>query len=59
MNQDASLERVNAALCQQIRDGKIDYKDHYLIEHLRKTTMDKLSINNPGYSAYKRALEEN
>lgn len=56
LDQDGNLEDLNANLCQKLRDGSIDYTNDALIEHLRRTTMGKLSIDNPEYSAYKRAI---
>ena len=58
LGRDATLEELNSLLCKSIREGKIDYNDPDLIEHMTKTTMGKLSIDNPNYSAYKQALEK-
>lgn len=58
LGQDGSLEELNAALCQRLREGNIDYENDALIEYLRQTVLGKLSIDNPGYSAYKRAIDE-
>ena len=57
LNRDGSPRKLNAALCRQLREGEIDDKDPDLIEHLRLTTLGRLSIDNPRYAAYRRALE--
>jgi hypothetical protein len=56
LKQDGHLDELNSLLCQKIRDGSIDYSDPDLIDHLLKTTMGKLSVDNPDYSAYKQTL---
>ena len=58
LGRDAGLAELNSELCQRIRSGAIDIADEDLIRHLRQTTLGKLSIDNPEYSGYKRALEE-
>ena len=49
---------LNRTLCQNIRDGGLDYLDPQLLDHLRKTAVGRLSIDNPKYSAYRRAMGE-
>ena len=56
LDQDGDLEELNANLCEKLRDGSIDYTNDALIDHLRRSTLGKLSIDNPEYSAYKRAI---
>ena len=56
LKQDGTLKDLNAALCQKVREGRVDCKDPTLIEHLRLTVMGRLSIDNPHYAAYERAL---
>lgn len=53
LNQKGHLDELNSLLCQKIRDGTIDYRDPDLIDHMKKTTLGKMSIDNPDYSAYK------
>ncbi len=43
------LRELNEVLCEKIRKGGIDSKDPKLIAHLIKTTMGRISINNPKY----------
>jgi len=53
-----TLEELNAELCEKIRAGDLDHRNQDLMEHLLRTTMGKVSIDQPNYSAYKRALDE-
>jgi hypothetical protein len=57
LGQEGTLEELNAALCQKVKSGEIDYRSQELITHLRLSALGKLSIDNPEYSAYKRAME--
>jgi hypothetical protein len=43
---------MNKILCQKIDNEEIDINNNDLIDHLFKTTMEKLSIDQPNYSAY-------
>ena len=49
---DKDLNEMNKILCQKIDDEEIDINNNDLIDHLFKTTMEKLSIDQPNYSAY-------
>ncbi len=57
LNQEGTLKELTGELCRRLREGDIDYKNPILIDHLRKTAMGRLSIDNPKYSAYRKALE--
>lgn len=48
---------LNGALCQRIRRGGWDLADPGLLHHLRRTTLAKLAIDNPRYSAFRRARQ--
>lgn len=52
---DADVATLNAALCGRIRRREIDVADPGLLRHLRRTALAKLAIDNPRYSAYRRA----
>jgi uncharacterized protein DUF6285 len=54
---DGNRSALNKELCFRIRDKKIDLENPELIEHLYQTVMGRLSIDNPRYSAYLKALE--
>ena len=49
---DKDLNEMNKILCQKIDNEDIDINNNDLIDHLFKTTMEKLSIDQPNYSAY-------
>jgi hypothetical protein len=48
------LESLNKLLCERIARGDIDLEAPALAEHLWCVTLDKLAIDQPGYSAYQR-----
>jgi hypothetical protein len=45
---------LNRELCRRIRNGEIDAANPELIEHLWRTTLAQLAIDQPKYAAYKR-----
>ena len=49
---DKDLNELNKILCQKIDTEEININDNDLIDNLFKTTMEKLSIDQPNYSAY-------
>jgi len=49
-----SLMELNRALADKIGKGEVDLQTPGLSEHLWQTTMDKLAIDQPNYSSYKR-----
>jgi hypothetical protein len=49
-------EQLNRLLGARIRDRQLSYRDPQLIDHLVRTAMDKMSIDNPKYASYLRAL---
>jgi len=51
------LDALRDVLCARIADGKIKMNDPQMLEHLRLTTLDRISIDQPRYSAYRRAIE--
>jgi hypothetical protein len=58
LGQEGTLEELNKKLCKGLRKGEIDHRDPDLLEHLRLTSLGKLSVDNPNYSAYKKAVDE-
>jgi len=56
LNHDGSLEDLNRELCNQIRAGERTLSGEKLIEHLRKVSIENLGVDNPRYSAYKKAV---
>ncbi len=53
-----SLFELNRALAGKIAKGELDLQTPGLAEHLWQTTMDKLAVDQPTYSAYQRELEK-
>ena len=49
---DGDLIELNKILCEKINNEEIDINNDELIDHLYKTTMEKLSIDQPNYSGY-------
>ena len=55
LDEGANLEDMNRALCDIIRERRVSLDDPALIDHLRKSTLTKLAIDQPQYSGYKTA----
>lgn len=55
LGRDGDLEELNRELCRRIRAGRLAADDPALVEHLRATTFDKLAVDQPRYSGYRRA----
>lgn len=53
---DGTLMELNRALSEKIASGEVDLKTPGLSEHLWRTTMDKLAVDQPNYASYKREL---
>jgi hypothetical protein len=53
---DGSLIDLNRALSDKIAKGEVDLQTPGLVEHLWRTTMDKLAVDQPNYASYKREL---
>jgi hypothetical protein len=51
-----SLLDLNRSLAERIGSGELDLGTPGLSEHLWRTTMDKLAVDQPNYAAYKREL---
>lgn len=58
LGQEGDLESLNRELCRRIRSGEADGNTSGLVDHLWATTLEKVSIDQPGYSGYVKALEE-
>jgi len=52
---DGTLDELNRELCKRIRSGKFTMATPGLVEHLEKTTRDKVAIDQPTYSGLKQA----
>ena len=58
LGKDGTLEELNTELCTRIRKGDLDHRNPEFMKHLFLTTMGKVAVDQPIYSAYQRALEE-
>ena len=56
LSETGTLEDLNRMLCVRIREGACDLDTPGLAAHLRVTAMEKLAVDQPNYSAYRRAL---
>jgi hypothetical protein len=50
-----SVTALNQMLCEEIRAGRMDLSTEGLLSHLKTTTIDQLSVDQPGYSGLKTA----
>ena len=56
MDADADLARLNQGLAERIASGALDASSPGLTEHLWRTTLAKLAVDQPGYDTYRRLL---
>jgi len=49
------LESLNRELCARIARGEMDLSTPGLAQHLHDTALEKLAVDQPTYSAYRRA----
>jgi hypothetical protein len=50
-----SANELNFKLCEAIRNGRMDLSTAGLLSHLKSTTIDQLSVDQPGYSGLRSA----
>ncbi|MBW7930316.1 MAG: protein kinase [Gammaproteobacteria bacterium] len=55
LGEAGDAETLNTLLCERIRQRRLATTDAGLLRHLRLTTLAKLAIDNPRYSACLRA----
>jgi hypothetical protein len=55
LGSNADLATTRQALCEKIARGELTLDDPALRAHLRATTIDRLAIDQPTYSAYRAA----
>lgn len=58
LGRDGSLDELNREFCARIEAGELTLNTSGLEEHLWAITMTKLAIDQPNYSGYVRAREE-
>lgn len=56
LGEAGDLEALNRRLCARIATGEIGLQTPGLAEHLWRTTLDKLAIDQPNYAAYRAAV---
>jgi hypothetical protein len=57
LGHDGDCEALNAELCERIAGGTIDPEDPALLDHLWRTTLDTLAIDQPKYATFRRVAE--
>jgi len=57
LGEEGKLGDLNRTLADRIAKGEIDLKTPGLADHLWRTTMDKLAVDQPNYASYRRELE--
>jgi Domain of unknown function (DUF6285) len=53
-----SLPELNQVFAERIASGEVDLQTPEVAEHLWRTTMDKLAVDQPNYGSYRRELGE-
>jgi hypothetical protein len=59
LGQSGAVSDLNRLLCDKISAGEMDLSTPGLKEHLIRTTMGKLAIDQPRYQGYKTAQANN
>jgi hypothetical protein len=52
---EADVGKLNRRLCEEIQLGRVDLGTPGLLTHLKSTTIDQLSVDQPGYSGLRTA----
>ena len=55
LDTEGGLAELNRELCRRIRAGEIAIDDGKLVDHLIRTTLAKIAIDNPRYAGYRTA----
>ena len=56
LDKKGSLGELNRLLAGRIAEGEVDMQTPGLASHLWQTTMDKLAVDQPSYTSYKREI---
>jgi hypothetical protein len=59
LGEAGTLHDLNQTLSQRIAAGEIGLETPGLIDHLRATAIEKLAVDQPKYSSYRRAQGKN
>lgn len=57
LQHEGDLEDLNRELCEQIRNGEWHLDDDDLLDHLRQVAIENLGVDNPRYSAFRKAAK--
>ncbi len=57
LDAEGSLFELNQRLAERIADGAVDLQTPGLKDHLWRTTMAKLAVDQPKYATYRREIE--
>ncbi|AXE64406.1 hypothetical protein BBF93_09340 [Hyphomonas sp. CACIAM 19H1] len=55
MSDETDVGALNRKLCEEIRTKRVDLSTPGLLTHLKSTTIDQLSVDQPGYSGLRTA----
>ncbi len=55
---EGDLRTLNAELAARLAEGRLDPASPAVARHLWATTLEKLAVDQPTYSAYRRSLAE-
>jgi len=58
LSAQGSLAELNRVLAERIAKGEAGLDTPDLADHLWRTTMDKLAVDQPNYASYRRELEK-
>ena len=58
LGHDGDLRDLNRELAEKIRNGDIAWNDPALMDHNSKFAIEEIGVDNPRYSAYKKAMAE-
>ena len=56
LGHDGQADALERELCERIRERRLDASTPGLMEHLMASTLAKMSIDQPSYASYRRAL---
>lgn len=54
LGEEGDLDALTAALTAKVREGEMDLATPGLAEHLWRTAMDKLAVDQPRFGPYRR-----
>lgn len=57
LGEPGDLATLNRRLAGRIADGNLSLATPGLADHLWRTTLDKLAVDQPGYATYRRVAE--